>query len=375
MNNFERIINGLHDEINMRGFSYVPILLPHAPSPRELREWKVEINPNNMNLPNPLPRNRKLHVSLRRILLETGIALTPALSVFDPQSWFALYRYGADFLGTNPSLRFYNGIMKRDPILKAVAAEELATGVTCYVLREHFSMMHISDVYDNIQNGELEFVDPNSEERPDYYCEDIFGEFIIAESKGVIGTRGNLNKHLPKGWSQVQNVRPVNHRLRQTCNRVVIGTHFCVDGIHARSETTTVINDPEGLQGRGDNLESDMPMRLSYAKFFRFIGQDALADKLVFSRILQQEDEYPIMIVNNVPVWVLGFTPFGGLIGLYAKVFKSLFYERNGLTRSSVTEALHEFQGMRETFNGLGYTLPNGIVLIHDWDDLNLEDI
>ena len=104
--------------------------------------------------------------------METGIAMSLATSTFDPRSWFALYRYGGDFAGTAPKLRFYSGVTTKDPRLTAIASEEISVGVTCYILREHFNIEHITDVYAAIQAGELAYVDPNSTMRPDYLCQD-----------------------------------------------------------------------------------------------------------------------------------------------------------------------------------------------------------
>ena len=85
---------------------------------------------------NPFPANGKLQVSLHRLLIEAGIALSLATSSWDPRSWFALYRYGGDLLGTSPLLRFYSGVLDKDPRLTAVGSEEIATGITCYILRD-----------------------------------------------------------------------------------------------------------------------------------------------------------------------------------------------------------------------------------------------
>lgn len=205
-----------------------PIWLPAMPSPSDIREWNVELDPPGATLKTSLPTDKKLKVSLHRLLIETGIALTPATSSWDPRSWYALYRHGLDFDGTAPKLRFYSGVLEKDPRLTAVASEEISTGITCYLLREHFALDHIADAYACLQRGELEYVDPVSRNRPDYFCEDSNGETVLAESKGATGTRSAIEQRIdPEGLQQVVNVRPVNKTLRATCGRVVIGTHFC----------------------------------------------------------------------------------------------------------------------------------------------------
>jgi hypothetical protein len=104
-----------------------PFPLPFAPSTLDIRHWNVELAPLGAVLSNPLPTNNQLDVSLHRLLIESGIALTLATTPWDPRSWFALYRYGADFAGTHPALRFYSGVLLKDPRLTAVASEEVAT--------------------------------------------------------------------------------------------------------------------------------------------------------------------------------------------------------------------------------------------------------
>ena len=95
------------------GHGFAPTWLPAIPSPTDLREWNVELDPPNATLKVSLPTDGKLKVSLHRLLIETGIALTPATSSWDPRSWFALYRYGLDFDGTAPKLRFYSGLARK----------------------------------------------------------------------------------------------------------------------------------------------------------------------------------------------------------------------------------------------------------------------
>ncbi|HKQ49690.1 MAG TPA: hypothetical protein VJZ71_16575 [Phycisphaerae bacterium] len=347
-----------------------PFPLPFAPSPTDVREWKVEIDPTGTKLSTPLPDNGTLRVGLHRILIETGIALTPATSSWDPRSWFALYRYGSDFAGTEPSLRFYGGVTDKDPRHSAVAAEEVATGVTCYLLREHFGLDHIADVFPCIQRGELEYVDPDSEVRPDYFCEDASGLTVIAESKGTVGTRSDITRQIePKGWSQVQNVRPTRQPLRQTCSRVVLGTHVCIAGIHPKSETTTLIKDPDGERPEVADDDADELLRVAYAKAFRFMQQDAFAERLLFHQELPNIDEEErLPSSNGIPFLPLSKSPFGDLVGLYGPTLKSLFANSNRSLRASVMRSLVGFRRQRLELSGRGYALPNGVIVLHDVD-------
>lgn len=349
---------------------FAPFWLPRVPSPTDIREWAVEVDPPGTLLNQPLPLNGVLHVSLHRLLIETGIALTPATSTWDPRAWFALYRYGLDFAGTTPALRFYAGVQEKDPRLTAVASEEIATGITCYLLREHFGLDHITDAYACLQRGELVYVNPTSQIRPDYFCEDKNGETVLAESKGATGTRCAIESRIdPEGWSQVQNVRPVNLPLRSTCGRVVIGTHFCVQGMHARSETTTIIKDPDGVASLDANHESDALMRLAYAKVLRFTGHDLLAERLLGIQVesyIQPDDVGRWPSIRGIRVLPLCQMPFGGLVCLHAGIAKPLLFLALGEMREHVRRSLGQFRETRRELEGVGYALPNGVVIVYD---------
>jgi hypothetical protein len=349
--------------------------LPFVPSITDVREWDVEIDPAGTVLSKPLPASGKLNVSLHRVLIETGIAMSLATSSWDPRSWFALFRYGGDFLGTAPKLRFYSGVREKDSRLAAVASEEVATGITCYLLREHFRLTHIADVYACIQRGELSFVRPNDESRPDYFCEDPSGETVLAESKGSTGTRSSITRRIdPEGWEQVQNVVPTNLPLRNGCSRVVIGTHLCVEGSHGRSETTTIIKDPDGDISKERNPESDEIVRLAYAKAFRFMGHDSAGDFLVNRR--RMESLFPFSVADDLPrigemsFLPMSFTPFGDAIGFYGPVGKALLSAGSESIKPKIATALDRISQLEKQSALLspevGYVLPNGVMIIHN---------
>lgn len=348
-----------------RRHSFAPFPLPRAPSITDLREWNVEVDP--VSYVPPVPVGSSLKVSLHRILIEAGIAMTPATSSWDPRAWYALYRYGSDFAGTAPALRLYAGAIDRDPRMSAVASEEVGAGITCYLLREHLEVDHIADAYACIQNGELTYVGSASEKRPDYFCEDRNRETVLAESKGATGTRCNIAGRIdPEGWAQVGNVAPTNLSLRASCGRVVIGTHFCVQGIHPRSETTTIIKDPDGPRGNQTRPDSDMVIRLSYAKVLRFMGQDALAERVMLRQEIPHDlplDDLPEL--QGVQFLPLGATPFGDVIGLYAPVARTLFQQSQQSLSRVIPESLQSFGNLRGLLEGIGYALPNGVLVCH----------
>lgn len=339
-------------------------LLP--PSSHDLREWNVELDPVGTPIHVPFV-NGKLRIGLHRILIESGIALTQALSASDPRSWYAISRYGLDFAGTAPRLRFYNGATEKDPRLTGVASEEIATGITCYLLREHFNLDHITDAYAAIQSGDLEYVNPPSEKRPDYYCMDSNGDVVIAESKGSTGTRSSITARIdPEGWTQVTNVRPVNHPLRRSCGRIVIGTHLCIDGLHPRTETTTIIKDPDGDAGKNRNPQSDQIIRQSYAKVLRFVGQEGLADLLLAKRSLGDFPNDLYQEIGGVPYVLIGSTPFGDLVGINKYVAETLFSETRFSLIDKLRDILIKYREDRHSLENRGYGLSNGIMILHN---------
>ncbi|MGE4157696.1 MAG: hypothetical protein AB7F75_01210 [Planctomycetota bacterium] len=311
------------------------------------------------------------------MLIETGIATTLATTSWDPRSWFALFRYGGDFAGSHPDLRFYEGVQDKDPRLMAVASEEVAAGISCYLLREHFDLEHIADAYACIKRRELVYVaNATSEARPDYFCEGADGKAVLAESKGATGTKKSITKRIdPEGWKQVQNVEPVNLLLRNSCSRVVIGTHFCIQGIHPKSETTTIIKDPDGSRGQEKNPESDMVIRLAYAKALQFMGHDILADQLVAGRKMHSPfselgENTRLPQVGQLSILPLGITPFGDVIGLYGPIGKALLGNACSSLKAEILRALRGFRDKRASLEGKGYALPNGVVIVHDPDEL-----
>ncbi|MBE0537367.1 MAG: hypothetical protein IH624_17020 [Phycisphaerae bacterium] len=347
-----------------------PFPLPFAPSPTDVREWYLEIDLLATTVNNRLPQDGRLSAGLHRILIETGIAMSAATSSWDPRSWFALYRYGADFAETAPKLSFHAGMQDRDPRVTAISSEEIGAGITCYILREHLGIDHIADAYACIQRGELEYVDTGSRARPDYFCEDANGQIVIAESKGTTGTYRKIrNKVDNEGWTQVQNVRPVNRPLRSDCGRVVIGTRIRVEGIPRDGETTTIIKDPDGEPSREANPESDEPLRLAYAKVLRFAGHDVLAERLLsrrgFGDLMPPIAEVKLPQVLGLPFLGLGLTPFGDAIGFYGPTGKAILGSKDGSIRSLVDRSLTELRS-QPRIGTQGYVLPNGVMIVHE---------
>jgi len=353
------------------------------PSVFERRHWDIE-------LLHPIPHlfknfstshnpHGKISASLRRILLETGIAQTPATSRLDPRAWYAIFRYGIEFAQRTQELRFRSDTHNKDPRLKAIAAEEISTGITCYILREHFNIRDICDAYDCIESGDIEYVNILSEKRPDYFCIGNEGNALIAESKGAIGTRCAVVSAVEsEGIEQVRNVRPTKIPLRMNCGRVVIGTHFCVEDMHTRSKTTTLIKDPDGDIGPDKDQNSpNWPTYLAYAKAFRFCGQDILADIFLASRRRGMPQELRLEehleLYGDIRYYPLGLSPFGDVIGIEKEYAHALFNTRRTMIDTiALSSDSYYRQFTRENIpQEVGFMLSNGIVVSHSYDDLH----
>lgn len=330
------------------------------------REWSLVLDPPAMSIVKPDVAG-KVRAPLHRILLEAGIALTKATSLWDSRAWFAVDRYFPVFQGTGPRLRLEASTDEMDPRLKAVLAEEVATGIACFFMREHMEIVHISDTAPLLKSGDCDFIkDRDGDKRPDYFCLDEKKEVVLMESKGKIGTPSVIrNDVYQRGWTQITNVFPVNHHLRESCGRVVIGTTLTIDGQHSKSDTTTLVKDPRGTRGNSRNPDSDIPIRMSYAKALRFGGQDYLADLLIHrSRVLGME--FPLRKFGGLEVAIFGITPFGGFIGALASVVRVLKANSTSNIAQPIAEALGEFRRVRDEarMEGDGYFLPNGIAIL-----------
>lgn len=357
---------------------FAPFYLPYVPRAGDIREWNVEINPPGIATPRPLPSNNPLRISLHRILIETGIALTLARTTSDPRSWFALYRYGADFAGTAPRLRFYSGVTQKDSRLTAVASEEIAIGIAWYILRQFFALPHIADVNECFRTGELRYVHRRlNNRRPDYLCTDSANDAVLVECKGTTGTRSDISGMLQDGDTQVRNVTPTNLTLRNTCGRMVIGTHFCVEGKHPRSETTTIIEDPDGAESGRDDPESDMVVRLSYAKCLRFMGQDVFAERLIAKTPMigfPDLDKERLPEIDEIPFLPLGVTPFNDLVGIVGPIAMALLSNIEGNIKKNIADSLPSLENNTIDLGTKGYILSNGVIVLHDIDSV-LEEV
>lgn len=350
--------------MNFSVFSWLPRYLPlpvrGAPSPTDWRQWSIELDPPSTILHKQI-QGEKIKASLHRILIEAGIALTEAEKSIEPQSQFALLRYGPDFQGTAPNLRLKTAVKDRDSHLKGTLSDEIAVGICCYLLREYLGVVHIADVKPLL--GRSVQLVSDSKGTPDFYCIDWQDQVVFAESKGTTGGRTGLQAPLLKGWRQVQNVESTTRSTRQSCGRVVIGTSLAIEGV-SNEDTFTVIRDPEGNRGGWDHANDDFPIRQAYAKVFNYAGQYTIAASL-----LQREPWQPLandiaLIDTSFRVTPLGMLPTGDLLTLYTDIYNALAEIPLGdKLISYLTRALFEFSRYRERLSSV-ITLPNGVVVI-----------
>jgi hypothetical protein len=289
--------------------------------------------------------------------------LTRATTIFDPRSWFALYRYAGEFEGSEPQLRLVGDMGDMDPRLKAILGEEMATGITTYLLREHFEVDHIADVYNLIGTHVAYVPGAIDEKRPDYYCIDGANEVVFAESKGAIGTKVSITGGLNYGQEQVANVVSTTRQTRASCGRAVIGTHFCIAGVHPRSETTTIIRDPLGPRG-GDHEgeDNDLPIRYAYAKVLKFCNQHLIADRLILG-MPWDAPVFNTVRFSEQDFILLGGSPFGGVICMLRGVYDVLSTSNQGNLFRRLSQYLGEFRVGRASMDD-AIKLPNGIIVL-----------
>jgi len=330
------------------------------------REWRLDMDEEAIAA-SSVGNAERLSVPLHRILLETGIAATPATSAWDPRSWYPFFRYAPDFAGTAPRLRFYSGVAERDPRHTAIASEELAAGIATYILREHFGQVHIADVQPLIGSGDVQYVDPASGKRPDFFCLDGSNQALFAECKGKQGTRSPLLREIDgNARRQLENVRATRHQLRSSCNRVAIGTHFCVHGRHPQSETTTVVRDPEGPPSIKKGDPDDFAIRVAYAKVLRFLGLDSIAERMLLFRGFDPND-FPTVAIDgrDATYSFLGYSPAADFVFLESEILNRLASrDRFELVRLSGDRNTQQREERLHDNSDVGYFLNNGVAIL-----------
>lgn len=339
----------------------------------DTRTWAVkgEKIPSNAGLGLPQSTSTKL----MRLLLEAGIALTPAKSYVDLAAWYPVFRYADAFATPGEELRLVASVKDWEDRLVQAIGEELGVGAAIHVARQHLGILHVADVAPLLGVGDLAYMAPpasidHPEARPDYLADLPNGESILIESKGAVGTRSKLNRAIEKGKIQVDNIDFVAKAPRQVagipcCDRLVIASHFCVAGRHKRSKSTTIVIDPPAPSPGSDlpRSGSDLVARASYAKALNLAGQAMLARDLVDRRPLRV-DGLPVLTIRNRDFIGLGPILLGGALVIEAAVAESLVRAEGADVRPFLERPLASVGEIRPSDEPDLLLLNNGIGLL-----------
>lgn len=288
-----------------------------------------------------------------KVLLETGIALTPASHGTDVQAGFALLRYGPYFANLNGSLSFPAECEEMEQRQKSAMAEELSVGMTCHLVREYLKCLHIVDFLSALNQKEEDrlvgYRIPGHTKRPDFCCFNKMDELIFVESKGTFA-KNRLPEKLREGLNQIESVKAVGKR--EAGSHFVIGTFLGTDD----EQSSTDIVDPNGSHEQNE-LGSDLHIRLSYAKVLRFAQRSDLAESLLLRK--DWEVDFGKLVYPDVGYYPVGLDPFGNMLLLDAKVFKLLSRGRTNLVQ--------DLKNFVPTQSDGKIILNNGVALLPPW--------
>lgn len=258
--------------------------LPPNPDLRFLSsqyQWRIEIS-DSVDLIKNIDKNieEEKHLiqstNLLRLLVEASIVMTPAASPFnDFRAGSAALRYSQYFkpiqlehrnkliLNSDPSLRSIR--------LRALMAEELAFGVTAFLAREYFDVVHVADYKLWQKVG----IDKTSIEYPDLACLDQNSQTILLESKGSISSRcSSMSLQRKRAAARLLNTKiPAQRIIVATC---LLHDNFEQDSISLIEKVKQ--EDIENLDGANAKTELS---RLALAKIFRLAGRDEEADAIM----------------------------------------------------------------------------------------------
>jgi hypothetical protein len=189
---------------------------------------------------------------------------------------------------------------------------------------------------------------------------------IFVEAKGTVGARSRLTQPLAKGKRQVENVQSA-HAPRPGGDRLVFGTNLCIDGVHTRSDTGTVILDPEGAKSEAPLLAaSDYVVRVAYAKVLNFADHAFLASLLLLGLPWPKIEEPERIEIGRLSLVVLAAFPLGGLVVIDERIWTELRHHDGRDLRRTIggaLGALGEALAARE-LQGRLVLLSNGVGLI-----------
>ncbi len=296
-------------------------------------EWDYRLIPNGTAF--GALGGQNVSVQLSRLLVETGIAVTPAAHpLTDFRAGFAVVRY-AEYFRAAQQTAAIPLLLNNDPALrssrfKACMAEELASGIACYLLREFLDVVHIIDyqVWRDLNNQQM------VGQRPDYYCITSAGEALLIEVKGSISTRrSTMTGPRATARNQLNNGQFGAEPVRPNGSRYSIASNLRVRrGANPRSISyiEEIVQQPVTHVGTSPSPPPVAPDRdpvlLSYAKILRYVGLDNSAERLLRKEptgldalIFEHTETY-----DNEQFSPIGFDPFGNLLMLETTVINDL---------------------------------------------------
>jgi len=322
---------------------FAPLWLHPIPAhrlfpPRQLtfsnqqHNWDFNISPAAATF-GMLGAQPDLSVLLARLLVETGIAVTPAAHpLTDFRAGFAVVRYAEYFraaqnAATHP-LSINNDPALRSSRFKQLMAEELASGVACYLVREYLDVVHIVDyqVWLNLTNQRA------VGRHPDYLCITSTGEALLVEVKGSITARRTaMNKPLARARAQLTNGVFGGERVRTAGSRFAIATNLLLQG-GTNPRSITYIEEVLAPVGKNPAtnpgaVPAGDPAALSFCKILRYVGLDEPAERLLKGEPIHLDDRFSFEGNEEIcdsRFTVLGFDPFANVILMKTDVLNDL---------------------------------------------------
>lgn len=290
---------------------------------------------------------------LARILLEAGIALTPATK--PPELFregFALIRYESYFQAK--SLLLADVCREMESRQKSCLSEDLSIGVCMHLARTYLRCKHVAD-FVSARDKKFVTTKDGSSRRPDFCCLDSSNEIIFVESKGTTQDDSVLSAKIKDGKEQIKNAM-TTQRIRQANEHFVIATQFATSSTGGPS--VTVVDDPPAKAGIEKQTDDSFEfIKLSYAKVFRYANRDDLANALLEGRALRSRP-------TNAEFNPVGFDPFGNLLLVEKNIFESLNNQDHQSLKTSL-EAL-DTKKFEAAVDGK-IVLSNGVALLPPW--------
>lgn len=275
-------------------------------------QWRVEISDSVDSIKNIEEKRHLIQsTNLLRLLVEASIVMTPAVSPFnDFRAGYSALRYSQYFkplqLEHRNKLIFNSDPSLRSIRLRALMAEELALGVTAFLAREYFDVVHVADY----KLWQMVGIDKTSIEYPDLASLDQLGQTILLESKGSISSRcSSMNLQRKRAAARLLNTHiPAQRIIVATC---LLHDNFEQDSISLIEKVKQ--EDIEDLDGAPVKTELSC---LAFAKIFRLAGLDEEADAMVSGRSFMNSSlskHFPIKVFGKefIPI---GMDPFDNLV-------------------------------------------------------------